>query len=239
MPTMLRMVPGGARRPTLHLSFPPGTMRSVVGVGTRLTGPASLRRANRSGRTASGARAGCGCWPAPLRFSNCLLLSAPLIRFRQPTVPLARWVGWAGTLTTGCGRGAGRGSPAASPRARVPVSRCCGAGSGRGIFRRLAAGPFGPRALPTAGLFLVARRVLGLLFTPSMIADSGRVFNSGNRASLRAEGDWQPAALAPREGPLYWGRRGLASHRLDRDLRPSTPFARPPFSGHRNANCQN
>jgi len=36
----------------------------------------------------------------------------------------------------------------------------------------LAAGRFGPRALPAAGLFLLARRVLGLVFMPSMIACS-------------------------------------------------------------------
>jgi len=53
----------------------------------------------------------------------------------------------------------------------------------------LAAGRFGPRALPAAGAFLVARRVLGLVSMPSMIADSVRVFNSGNRAGLREEGE--------------------------------------------------
>ena len=85
----------------------------------------------------------------------------------------------------------------------------CGTGSGRGLFRRLAAGRFGPRALAAAGLFLVARRVLGLVSMPSMIADSGRVFNSWNRASLRrGAGGQQLTAWARREGPLYWGATG-------------------------------
>ena len=55
--------------------------------------------------------------------------------------------------------------------------------------------------MPAAGVFLVARRVLvlGLVLTRSMIADSGRVYTSGNRASLREErrtqiGGWQLAA---------------------------------------------
>jgi len=95
----------------------------------------------------------------------------------------------------------------ASPGPRVSMLR---AGPARGgefsaAWRRAVSqhGPCRP-----AGVFLVARRVLGLLLMPSMIADSGRPFNSWNRAGLREEGDWQPAALAPRGGPLYWGRRG-------------------------------
>ena len=41
------------------------------------------------------------------------------------------------------------------------------------------------RALPAAGVFLVTRRVLGSVLTPSMIADSVRMYNSKNRASSR------------------------------------------------------
>jgi hypothetical protein len=99
------------------------------------------------------------CWSALLRFSTCLLLSAPFIRGRQPGDRL------------------------------------------------------GSRASPAATVFLVARGVLGLLFTPSMIAASVLVCNSGNRASLRGEGvgDWRFVGPACRAGlhRVPSGRRDL------------------------------
>jgi len=45
-----------------------------------------------------------------------------------------------------------------------------------------------PAALAAAGPFLAARRVWGLVFTPSMVADSGRLYKRKNRASLREVG---------------------------------------------------
>jgi len=72
-------------------------------------------------------------------------------------------------------RGAGRAGTAATGWGGIEYGTSgpgCGTGAGRGLFRCLAAGRFGPRALPAAGLFLLARRVLGLVFMPSMIACS-------------------------------------------------------------------
>jgi len=134
------------------------------------------RRAKRSGRAASRARAGCGCWSALWRFSNCLLLSAPSIR---------------GTVFSTAWQRAVSGDGPCRP----PPSSCLPAG------------------------------FWAFDLTPSMIAYSVRVYNSGNRAGLRGRGGLATGRLGTPRGAAILGRQGLASRGVDGDLRLPTPFA--------------
>jgi len=101
---------------------------------------------------------------------------------------------------------------------------------GHRVFHRVAAGRFRGRALPAAAVFLLARRVLGLALTPSMIAECGHLFNSGNRASLFGEGIGNQPPWRPAEGRYIGGGGGWLRTSRPPTSRPDPvcrPFVRP------------
>jgi len=228
-------------------SFPPGIMRSVVAVGTPgwpLRGLSQPRLARSSRRGPGDAERPLSAFPRGVRSHASVgtrfasrdgatrprpILAARTDPAGPPTGPWRR----ARVGQRSCDFPIRSSSPPPSSGAGsrgIASARGAGRAGTATTGRGLAAGRSEGRALPAAAVFLLARRVLGLALTPSMIAECGHLFNSGNRASLFGEGIGNQPPWRPAEGRYIGGGGGWLRTSRPPTSRPDPvcrPFVRP------------